>query len=257
MSTEASENSTDSAELQLKHHRGKGDSLFRVEQVDKVYRMGEVEIYALRGISLEILSGEFLVILGASGSGKSTLLNILGGMDHPSAGKVFFKDQELSAMSERKLTQFRRNHIGFVFQFYNLIPNLSAKENVEMATEIVSDPADALDMLRMVGLDDRADHFPGQLSGGQQQRVAIARAAAKQPEILLCDEPTGALDYNTGKSVLHFLQQVNAQTGTTLVVITHNAAIGDMAHRVIHMRDGQVQHITVNEHPVSADEVSW
>lgn len=231
--------------------------LYRVTHLSKIYQMGEVLLYTLRDISLEIYAGEFLVILGASGSGKSTLLNILGGMDKPSEGQIFFKDAELSAYSERQLTQYRRNNIGFVFQFYNLIPNLTAKENVEMATEIVHNPASSLDMLKLVGLDDRADHFPGQLSGGQQQRVAIARAAAKQPEILLCDEPTGALDYTTGKTVLHFLQQINRNMGTTLVIITHNAGIADMAHRVIKMRDGQVQEVIRNAHPVTADEVSW
>lgn len=232
-------------------------ALFRVKNVSKRYTLGEVQIYALRDISLEIYAGEFLVILGASGSGKSTLLNMIGGMDLPSSGQVFFREQELSAFSEAQLTQFRRHHIGFVFQFYNLIPNLTALENVEMATEIVSTPADPQEMLQMVGLAERAEHFPGQLSGGEQQRVAIARAAAKQPEILLCDEPTGALDYHTGKSVLHFLQQVNRNTGTTLVIITHNAAIGAMGDRVVRMRDGQVQEIICNAHPVSAEAVSW
>lgn len=232
-------------------------ALFRVNEVSKIYRMGEVDVYALREVSLEIFAHEFLVILGASGSGKSTLLNLLGGMDQPSQGQIFFKDQELSAANERRLTQYRREHIGFVFQFYNLIPNLTARENVEMATEIVPNPANPLAMLELVGLADRADYFPGQLSGGQQQRVAIARAVAKQPEILLCDEPTGALDYQTGKAVLKVLHEVNRRTGTTLVVITHNAGIGDMADRVIRMRDGQVQEIVVNQNPVSADEVVW
>lgn len=233
------------------------ESLFRAEDVSKIYQMGEVEVYALRNISIEIYAHEFLVILGASGSGKSTLLNLLGGMDHVSAGKIWFRDQELSAYNDRKLTQYRRNHIGFIFQFYNLIPNLTARENVEMATEIVPHPADALEMLDLVGLKDRSDYFPGQMSGGQQQRVAIARAVAKQPEILLCDEPTGALDYQTGKSVLQVLQDVNRKLQTTLVVITHNAGIADMADRVIHMRDGQVQDVICNENPVSASEISW
>ncbi|MEZ0374379.1 MAG: ABC transporter ATP-binding protein, partial [Candidatus Sericytochromatia bacterium] len=188
---------------------------------------------------------------------KSTLLNLLGGMDTVSTGSICFRDEELSTCSERQLTRYRRNNIGFVFQFYNLIPNLTARENVEMATEIVARPADALAMLELVGLSDRADYFPGQMSGGQQQRVAIARAVAKQPEILLCDEPTGALDYTTGKAVLKVLHEVNRTTGTTLVVITHNAGIADMADRVIRMRDGQVQEIIVNAAPVSADEVSW
>ena len=231
--------------------------IFSVAQVSKIYKMGEVEVYALKDVSLDIYAHEFLVILGASGSGKSTLLNLLGGMDTVSTGSICFRDEELSTCSERQLTRYRRNNIGFVFQFYNLIPNLTARENVEMATEIVARPADALAMLELVGLSDRADYFPGQMSGGQQQRVAIARAVAKQPEILLCDEPTGALDYTTGKAVLKVLHEVNRTTGTTLVVITHNAGIADMADRVIRMRDGQVQEIIVNAAPVSADEVSW
>jgi putative ABC transport system ATP-binding protein len=231
--------------------------LFKIENLSKFYVMGEITVHALKNISLEIYAHELLVILGASGSGKSTLLNILGGMDLPSEGRVLFRGQDLSQASEKALTRYRRNNIGFVFQFYNLIPNLTAIENVEMATEIVDNPADPLSMLKLVGLDDRADHFPGQLSGGQQQRVAIARATAKQPEILLCDEPTGALDYETGKGVLHFLQQINRTTGTTLVLITHNAGIAAMAHRVIHMRDGEVQEVQINPNPVTADEVSW
>jgi putative ABC transport system ATP-binding protein len=231
--------------------------LFRVEKVDKIYTMGEIQVYALQDIEMEIYPHELLVILGASGSGKSTLLNLLGGMDQPSNGRIFFRDEELSAYSERKLTQYRRHNIGFIFQFYNLIPNLTALENVEMATEIVAQPAKAEDMLALVDLSDRASYFPGQLSGGQQQRVAIARALAKQPEILLCDEPTGALDYQTGKAVLKVLQRINQEMGTTMVLITHNAGIADMAHRVIRMRDGQIQEITVNAHPASADEVSW
>ena len=233
------------------------EPLFQIRDLCKSYGMGEVTVHALREVSLEIYAHELLVILGASGSGKSTLLNILGGMDSPSSGSVLFRGQDLARADQKSLTRYRRNHIGFVFQFYNLIPNLTALENVEMATEIVAHPADPLEMLRLVGLEDRADHFPGQLSGGQQQRVAIARAVAKQPEVLLCDEPTGALDYETGKGVLHFLQKINRQTGTTLVLITHNAAIADMAHRVIHMRDGRVAAVTCNQEPVTADRISW
>lgn len=231
--------------------------LFCINDLSKIYLIGEIRVKALRNISLSIYEHEFLVILGASGSGKSTLLNILGGMEHPTAGNVFFKDNELSSFSDKQLTFFRRDNIGFVFQFYNLIPNLTAKENVEMATEISENPADAMEMLELVGLNERADHFPGQLSGGEQQRVAIARAVAKRPEILLCDEPTGALDYKTGKIVLHFLQKVNKERGTTLVVITHNAGIANMADRIVKMRDGRVQEIIINDNPVSADEVSW
>ena len=233
------------------------EPLFQIQHLSKSYGMGEVTVHALRDVSLEIYAHELLVILGASGSGKSTLLNILGGMDSPGSGEVLFHGQDLARADQKALTRYRRNHIGFVFQFYNLIPNLTALENVEMATEIVAHPADPLEMLRLVGLEDRADHFPGQLSGGQQQRVAIARAVAKQPEVLLCDEPTGALDYETGKGVLHFLQKINRQTGTTLVLITHNAAIAEMAHRVIHMRDGQISSVTLNPEPVTADRISW
>ncbi|PIQ23585.1 ABC transporter [bacterium (Candidatus Blackallbacteria) CG17_big_fil_post_rev_8_21_14_2_50_48_46] len=233
------------------------EPLFKIEHLSKSYVMGEVTVHALRDVSLEIYPHELLVILGASGSGKSTLLNIVGGMDTPTSGTVWFKGEDLSSATEKALTRYRRNHIGFVFQFYNLIPNLTALENVEMATEIVEHPAQPLEMLRLVGLDDRADHFPGQLSGGQQQRVAIARATAKQPEVLLCDEPTGALDYQTGKTVLHFLQEINRKTGTTLVLITHNAGIAAMANRVIHMRDGEVQDIQINPEPVTADQVFW
>lgn len=231
--------------------------LYKLEHVSKQFVMGEVTVKALKDINLEIYKGEFLVILGASGSGKSTLLNIIGGMDKPTNGKVFFEDKILSDFSDTKLTFYRRNNIGFVFQFYNLIPNLTAKENIEMATEISKDPADPNEMLEMVGLKSRGEHFPSQLSGGEQQRIAIARAAAKRPEIMLCDEPTGALDYNTGKQVLHFLQKINLETGTTLVVITHNAGIANMANRVIKMRDGNILEVLENSNPVSAEEVSW
>ena len=231
--------------------------LFRVEGLRKDYVMGEVTVSALRGIDLCIYRGEFLTIVGPSGSGKSTLLNIIGGMDTPSAGKVVFKDQDLSQFTPHELTLYRRHHIGFVFQFYNLISNLTARENVEMATEISRNPLDADRALELVGLEERRDHFPSQLSGGEQQRVAIARAVAKQPEILLCDEPTGALDYSTGKVVLALLRTVNRRTGTTVVIITHNAAVGGIADRVVHIRDGIASQIEVNEKPLDADQIEW
>jgi len=231
--------------------------LFEVEYLAKVYQMGEVQVHALRDISLNVQPGELLVILGQSGCGKSTLLNIMGGIDTATSGTVTFKGADLAGLSEGELTRYRRDNIGFVFQFYNLIPNLTAAENVEMATEISADPMDAIEALKLVGLDDRADHFPSQLSGGQQQRVAIARAVAKRPEILLCDEPTGALDYETGKTVLHVLRDVNKSTGTTVILITHNAAIAGMADRVIHMQDGHVREITTNAHPITPDEMEW
>jgi len=235
----------------------KRDTIFSVDQVTKNYVMGEVTVSALRGVSLEVYAGEFLVILGPSGSGKSTLLNIIGGIDTPSDGRVMFRNQELSAYKETQLTVYRRNHIGFVFQFYNLMPNLTAEENVEMATEISRDPLVPAEVLDLVKLGERRDHFPSQLSGGEQQRVAIARAIAKQPEILLCDEPTGALDFTTGKIVLKVLHEVNRKMGTTVIVITHNADIGGMADRVIRMHDGGVRDIIVNEKPKDVEELQW
>ncbi len=233
------------------------DPTFKIVDLTKEYRMGEITVAALRGISLDIYPGEFLVILGHSGSGKSTLLNIVGGLDTPTAGSVQYKDTLLSSFSEKELTYYRRDHIGFIFQFYNLMPNLTAQENVEMATEISADPMEPLEALKLVGLDDRAGHFPSQLSGGEQQRVAIARAIAKRPDILMCDEPTGALDISTGKIVLGVLADVNRRLGTTTIVITHNASIADIADRVIHMRDGNVYQVDVNEHVKTVDEVVW
>lgn len=233
------------------------DPIFRIADLTKEYRMGEITVSALRGISLDIYPGEFLVILGHSGSGKSTLLNIVGGLDSPTSGSVQYKELLLSSFSEKELTYYRRDHIGFIFQFYNLMPNLTAKENVEMATEISEGPMEPLEALRLVGLAERADHFPSQLSGGEQQRVAIARAIAKRPDILMCDEPTGALDISTGKIVLGVLADVNRRLGTTTIVITHNASIADIADRVIHMRDGSVYKVDVNEHIKSVDEVVW
>ncbi len=234
-----------------------GTVVFSVDKVKKDYEMGEVTVSALREVSLDIYEGEFLVILGPSGSGKSTLLNIIGGLDKVSAGTVMFRADDLTDYSEGQLTQYRRKYIGFVFQFYNLMPNLTAEENVEMATELAEEPRPPSEVLQVVGLDKRLHHFPSQLSGGEQQRVAIARAVAKRPQILLCDEPTGALDVSTGKVVLTALSEINRSFGTTLVVITHNAVIGEMADRVIRMMDGHVRDILVNERPKAADEVEW
>ncbi len=232
-------------------------TIFRISDLVKTYEMGEVTVRALRGVTLDIYEGEFVVILGPSGSGKSTLLNIVGGIDGATSGDVHFRDQALSRLDESDLTKYRRDNIGFIFQFYNLMSSLSAKENVEMATEISSDPMNALDALDLVKLRERADHFPAQLSGGEQQRVAIARAVAKRPEILLCDEPTGALDISTGKIVLDVLNDVNVQMGTTLIVITHNAAIGEIADRVIRMADGDVREVIVHESRKGIEEVEW
>jgi putative ABC transport system ATP-binding protein len=231
--------------------------VFRVEHVRKEYPMGDVTVTALRDTNLEVYEGEFLVILGPSGSGKSTLLNIIGGIDTPSAGRVLFRDEDMTHYDEGELTRYRRDHIGFIFQFYNLMPNLTAEENVEMATEIARDPLDAGEALALVGLGERRGHFPSQMSGGEQQRVAIARAVAKRPDILLCDEPTGALDISTGKIVLSVLEDVNRRMGTTLIVITHNAAIGGMADRVVRLQDGTVREVVENERRLSVDELEW
>ncbi len=225
--------------------------------VSKVYRMGEVEVHALRGVDFDMVEGEFVVLLGASGSGKSTLLNILGGLDVPSSGTVRFRDHDLTTASERQLTRYRRDHVGFVFQFYNLIPSLNARENVALVTEIARDPIDPTEALAMVGLRERASHFPAQLSGGEQQRVAIARAIAKRPDVLLCDEPTGALDYQTGKLVLEVIAKVNSELGTTTAIITHNAAIAQMADRVISLADGRVSKVERNATKLGPGDLSW
>lgn len=219
--------------------------------------MGDVDVTALRGIDLDLFAGEFVVILGPSGSGKSTLLNILGGLDAPTSGRVHFRDHELTGADEAALTRFRREHVGFVFQFYNLIPSLTALENVEIVTEIAAKPMNARDALALVELTARADHFPAQLSGGEQQRVAIARAIAKTPDVLLCDEPTGALDYATGKLVLEVLKSVNETMHTTVAVITHNAAIAAMADRVIRMGSGRIVQITTNTKKVTPGALQW
>jgi putative ABC transport system ATP-binding protein len=231
--------------------------VFRTVRITKIYRMGEVAVRALSGITLELYPKEFVVLLGASGSGKSTLLNILGGLDVPTSGQVFFHDQELTALDEDRLTAFRRECVGFVFQFYNLIPSLTALENVELVTEIAPHPMPAAEALHLVGLGERLDHFPAQLSGGEQQRIAIARAVAKRPEVLLCDEPTGALDFTTGKLVLDVIDRVNRELGTTTVVITHNAAIAGMADRVIRMRSGEIMDIQRNTTKARPEDLSW
>ncbi|MEW6098812.1 MAG: ABC transporter ATP-binding protein [Pseudomonadota bacterium] len=234
-----------------------GAPLFRVHAVTKVYRTGEVEVHALRGIDLDVFRGEFIVLLGASGSGKSTLLNILGGLDVPSAGEVYFGEQRLTDAGETELTRYRREHVGFVFQFYNLIPSLTVRENVQLVTDIVPDPMPVDEALELVALGPRRDHFPSQLSGGEQQRVAIARAIVKRPEVLLCDEPTGALDYQTGKLVLEVIARINRELSTTAIVITHNAAISGMADRVVVLADGRIQRVEVNTHKISPAELSW
>lgn len=232
-------------------------AIFRATNITKVYEMGEVKVHALRGVTLEFYEHEFVVLLGASGSGKSTLLNILGGLDVPTAGAVHYLEEELSASDPSELTRYRRENVGFVFQFYNLIPSLTAKENVELITEIADDPMDALEALEIVQLKERANHFPAQLSGGEQQRVAIARAIAKRPRVLLCDEPTGALDVKTGIIVLEAIARINRELGTTTAVITHNAAIAKMADRVISMSDGQISGVVTNSEKITAAELEW
>lgn len=231
--------------------------VFQVRQVTKIYSMGEVEVYALRSVDLDLYEGEFVVLLGPSGSGKSTLLNILGGLDVPSRGRVLFRNRNLTAADDAKLTRFRRECVGFVFQFYNLIPSLTARENVALITEIATHPMRPQEALQRVGLGDRMDHFPSQLSGGEQQRVAIARAIAKRPEVLLCDEPTGALDFQTGKLVLEAIERVNRELGTTTAVITHNAGIAAMADRVVTMRSGEITNVQRNQTKVTPSQLEW
>ncbi|MEL6239879.1 MAG: ABC transporter ATP-binding protein [Pseudomonadota bacterium] len=233
------------------------EMIFRTEGVTKVYDTGEVKVHALAGIDLELYAGELAVLLGPSGSGKSTLLNILGGLDHPTEGRIWFRELELTYLSDRGLTRYRRNHVGFVFQFYNLVPSLTARENVQLVTDVATDPMTPAEALALVGLDHRMDHFPAQMSGGEQQRVAIARAIAKRPEVLLCDEPTGALDSHTGVRVLETLRHINDEFGTTTAVITHNAAIQKMAHRVINFQDGKIASVSVNDTRLAPSEISW
>lgn len=233
------------------------DIVFDVDDLTKVYVTGEVEVHALAGVDMRLYEGEMAVLLGPSGSGKSTLLNIIGGLDQATSGKVAFKGRDLTGYSQRQLTMFRRNHIGFVFQFYNLIPSLTAWENVSLVTEVARDPMSPAQALEMVDLGDRMDHFPAQLSGGEQQRVAIARAIAKRPEVLLCDEPTGALDSKTGILVLEALAGINAALGTTTAIITHNAGIRKIAHRVFHFLDGEIAAMEVNAEQIAPAEVVW
>ena len=233
------------------------ETIFRTQDITKVYDTGEVKVYALAGVDLELFKGELTVLLGPSGSGKSTLLNILGGLDHATDGRVWFAETELTDMNDRGLTKYRRDHVGFVFQFYNLVPSLTARENVQLVTDVAPDPMPAEEALGLVGLGDRMDHFPSQMSGGEQQRVAIARAIAKRPQILLCDEPTGALDSTTGVQVLEVLRDINERFGTTTVVITHNAEIQRMAHRVIFFQDGKISETVVNEHRIAPSEIEW
>ena len=232
-------------------------AVFVARGLAKVYRMGEVEVQALRGIDLTLYRGELVVLLGASGSGKSTLLNILGGLDAPSGGEVYYLDHKLTGASEAELTRFRREHVGFVFQFYNLIPSLTARENVAAVTEIATSPMRPEDALALVGLGKRLDHFPAQLSGGEQQRVAIARAIAKRPDLLLCDEPTGALDSKTGILVLDAILRINKELGTTTALITHNAGIADVADRVVYFADGRIVETRVNETRRTTAELTW
>lgn len=232
-------------------------AVFQLRGVTRVYPMGELEVQALRGVDLDLYAGELVVLLGASGSGKSTLLNILGGLDHPTCGTVQYLDHDLTHADAAALTRFRREHVGFVFQFYNLIPSLTALENVALVTEIASDPLPPQQALQMVGLGERQHHFPAQLSGGEQQRVAIARAIAKRPDVLLCDEPTGALDFATGKVVLEAIADINRELGTTTAVITHNAAIAGMADRVICLSSGLISEIRHNSRTLTPAELSW
>lgn len=233
------------------------DTLLRMEDVGRTFTMGELSVPVLRGVDMSIRRGEFLAVVGPSGSGKTTILNLIGGLDTPTTGRIFYRDQDLSSAGRWEMTQYRRHEIGFVFQFYNLVPNLTARENVMIASEIVPDPMDVDHVLELVGLTERQGHFPAQLSGGEQQRVAIARAVAKNPQLLLCDEPTGALDFRTGKRVLRLLVDLNRQLEKTVVVITHNAALAQVADRVIHLRSGEITDEKVNATPIAPEDVVW
>lgn len=233
------------------------DKYVELRDVKKIYKMGEVEIAAANGIDFHVNKGEFAVVVGASGAGKTTVLNILGGMDTATSGEVIVDGENIVEYNARKLTDYRREDIGFVFQFYNLVPNLTALENVELALQICKEPLDAKEVLKEVGLEERINNFPAQLSGGEQQRVSIARALAKNPKLLLCDEPTGALDYNTGKAILKLLQDTCRQQGMTVVLITHNSAIAPMADRVIHIKNGKVSKVVENENPVPVETIEW
>jgi putative ABC transport system ATP-binding protein len=232
-------------------------ALLRLENVGKTFQMGEVAVDALRDVSMDVMRGELLVMVGPSGSGKTTILNLVGGLDNVTAGRMWFAEREITAFTPAELTRYRRDTVGFVFQFYNLVPNLTARENVMVSTELSRDPMDVVEALRLVELEDRLDHFPSQLSGGEQQRVAIARALAKNPLLLLCDEPTGALDFTTGKRVLRILVDLKQQLGKTVVLITHNAAIAQVADRVVRLRSGQIVEIRANPRPLPPEEVVW
>jgi putative ABC transport system ATP-binding protein len=242
---------------QNKESNNQDNLVFEVRDLAKIYKMGEVEVHALRGANLELFSKELIVLLGPSGSGKSTLLNILGGLDTATSGFVSYRGKDLTAATEAELTEYRRFHVGFVFQFYNLIPSLTALENVAVVTEIAKNPMKPEDALALVGLTERLDHFPAQLSGGEQQRVAIARAISKNPEVLLCDEPTGALDSQTGIVVLEALERINREMGTATAIITHNADIAGMADRVIHLSNGRIAEVTANKIKKSPSEMQW
>src|SRR5512134_1409147 len=249
---------TQTAERATSRATGAGrEAVFTARGLTKIYRMGEVEVHALRGVDLDIYASEFVVLLGPSGSGKSTLLNILGGLDTPTSGSANWHDHDLTRATEAELTRYRREHVGFVFQFYNLIPSLTARENVALVTEMAPRPMRPEEALALVDLGDRLDHFPSQLSGGEQQRVAIARAIAKRPDVLLCDEPTGALDYATGKVVLQAIVRINRELGTTAAVITHNAAIAAIADRVLRLADGRIAEVTVNAKRLTPEEIHW
>lgn len=248
----------DPLDRQVNHDNNKGSRIaLSARGLTKTYTMGEVSVLALREVDLDLYEGELVVLLGPSGSGKSTFLNIIGGLDVPTAGNVLFRDQPVIGMSDSEMTMYRRDHVGFVFQFYNLIPSLTARENIALVTEIARDPFSPEEALELVGLGARLDHFPAQLSGGEQQRVAIARAIAKRPDILLCDEPTGALDSETGLLVLEALEHVNSELGTTTAVITHNAVIAEMADRVFRFADGRIVTTEVNQHKRAARDMTW
>lgn len=233
------------------------ETVFSIQAVSKVYPMGSVSVHALENVNLDLEAGEFVVLLGASGSGKSTLLNLLGGLDTPTSGSIQYRDHRLSDATERDLTRFRREHVGFVFQFFNLIPGLTARENIALVTDIAERPVDPGEALRMVGIEALADHFPSQMSGGEQQRVAIARAVAKRPDVLLCDEPTGALDFRTGRRVLEVIEQVNREFGALTIVVTHNAVIAEMANRVVRMSSGAIIDERRNVRRCSAQDLTW
>ncbi|HUG68909.1 MAG TPA: ABC transporter ATP-binding protein [Pirellulaceae bacterium] len=231
--------------------------ILELTDIRRTFRMGEVSVHVLKGVSLQVRRGEFLAIVGPSGSGKTTILNLIGGLDSPTSGTIRYRDQDLTRATSNQLTRYRRDAVGFVFQFYNLVPNLTARENILVTTEISQDPRDVDEVLELVDLTDRADHFPAQLSGGEQQRISIARAVAGNPELLLCDEPTGALDFETGKKVLRVLLDLNRQLGKTVIVITHNSALAQVADRVIHLRSGEISSVDQNESPIAPEEVVW